>query len=361
MRRSVGLGLFLVAASALAADPTYKLRDLGRMVDPIDLSVEGFNPLAVNDSGLIVGYHRKAYNPLHAALLLRDGSLQDLGTLGGSAFETSQAYAINARGDIAGWSGQLYATSEAFVIRGGVMQHLGVLPGASVSAAYGINNRGDVVGTGDCVCQTAAESHALLFANGVVADLGVLPGGRYAAALAINNRGQIVGSSDFLEETGGHAFINGVHAFLYENGQMTDLATLPGGSRFKSAVDINDRGQVIGYSDTSSDPPDNRSFLYQRGHLRDLMGDRESAAIALAINNSGEIVGWASVPRGNDAQAVIFAPDGPIELNGLVREPEWRLLAAIDVNDAGGILGYGFFRGQLHGFFLERVSRSVGR
>jgi probable HAF family extracellular repeat protein len=343
--------IVLVAAASAAAEQAYKIEDLGPILDPIYWSV-GFNPVAVNNSGVIAGYLRQdpIYPGAHAGLRLRDGSLRDLGTFNGTPFESSQASAINARGDIAGWSAGVFYPSQAFVVRSGVMQHLGVLPGATESAAYGINDRGAVVGTGDCVCQTAAEHHALLFADGVVTDLGVLRGGRNAGALAINNRGQIVGTSDFLYET------TGQHAFLYEDGHMIDLATLTGESRFRYAVDINDHGQVIGYSDTSSSPPDNRSFLYDRGSLTDLMGGRSGAAIALAINNSREIVGWVSLGD-NNARAVIFAPDGPIDLNDVLGQPEWKLVAAIDVNDAGRILGYGFWRGELHGFFLEPVAR----
>jgi probable HAF family extracellular repeat protein len=40
-------------------------------------------------------------------------------------------------------------------------------------------------------------------------------------ALAINNRGQIVGESDLPGDTA-------THAFLWQNGVMTDLGTLPG-------------------------------------------------------------------------------------------------------------------------------------
>ena len=54
------------------------------------------------------------------------------------------------------------------------------------TTAYGLNDAGQVVG------QTS--SHAFVWQDGVVTDFGALGGGAYIA-LGINNSGQIVGSS----------------------------------------------------------------------------------------------------------------------------------------------------------------------
>src|SRR5260370_37084392 len=75
-----------------------------------------------------------------------------------------------------------------------------------------------------------------------IKDLGTL-GGNRSFAFGINNRGQIVGESITASGSG--------HAFLFENGAMVDLGTLPGGS-FSKASGINDRGQVVGSSSTAS-------------------------------------------------------------------------------------------------------------
>jgi len=87
--------------------------------------------------------------------------------------------------------------------------------------------------------------HAFLFERGVMKDLGTLPGGGSSAAYGINDRGQIVGSST---AASGYA-----HAFLFEHGVMKDLGMLPGGNQ-SIAQGINNRGQIAGYSATAYSP-----------------------------------------------------------------------------------------------------------
>jgi probable HAF family extracellular repeat protein len=90
---------------------------------------------------------------------------------------------------------------------------LGTLPGGDLSLAYGINNRGQVVG----FSYTASGlPRAFLWEDGEMTDLGTLPGGADSSAWGINNRGQVVGAS---------ATASGAaHAFLWEDGEMTDPA-----------------------------------------------------------------------------------------------------------------------------------------
>src|SRR5215510_7691834 len=64
--------------------------------------------------------------------------------------------------------------------------------GGCCSFAYGVNDRGDVVGTSETV---SGELHAFLWRAGIMTDLGTL-GGTFSRAFALNNRGQIVGESD---------------------------------------------------------------------------------------------------------------------------------------------------------------------
>ena len=113
--------------------------------------------------------------------------------------------------------------------------------------AYDINDSGHIVGAYE---PTQNSMHrAFLYVDGAVTSLGTL-GGSHSAAYAINNKGQIVGVST----TSSNQF----HAFLWENGVMEDLGTLGGSSSM--ALDINDHGQIVGSARIASGQ--NRAFIY---------------------------------------------------------------------------------------------------
>src|SRR5829696_1801791 len=111
----------------------------------------------------------------------------DLGTLG-AQFTTSEARAVNQRGQVVGDSFLAGLGPEhAFLWERGSMRDLSTLGGLT-SDATDINNRGQVVGVS---ATTAGEQHAFLWADGSMRDLGTL-GGATSVAQAINNRGQVL-------------------------------------------------------------------------------------------------------------------------------------------------------------------------
>jgi probable HAF family extracellular repeat protein len=117
-------------------------------------------------------------------------------------------------------------------------------------------------------------------------------------------------------------------AFLYHGGTMTDLGGLAtdsqGNSRGSEATAINDSGQIVGYAQVTTAGGDGteHAFIYSNGVMTDLgAGD---GSTALGINNAGQVIG-------------VWASGYYVESNGVFTN-----LSALPagINDKGDIVGY---------------------
>jgi probable HAF family extracellular repeat protein len=155
-----------------------------------------------------------------------DGRVIDLGGLPGST--RSAAFGINDVGQVVGYSvvgGVPVATewSDGRIIA------LGGLQGSVSSIAYGINHSGQIAEY-SLVGGVAAATE---WSQGVI-NLGA------GVAKSINDLGQAVGS-------------NGANATEWTDGRVIDLKGLPG-STAAGALGINDVGEVVGYSEFPTIP-----------------------------------------------------------------------------------------------------------
>lgn len=150
-----------------------------------------------------------------------------------------------------------------------------------------------------------------------VTDLGALRLNETVDGAGINNLGQVVG---YEYPTGGPAALS--HAFLYLDGQMTDLG--PG-----NAWDINNTGQITGEFATATGY--HHAFLYSNGQRTDLGAYGGNTSVGFAINDLGQVTGTVN-PSSIGSHAFLYS-DGQTSIPG-------TLVEGRGINDAGEIAGY---------------------
>ena len=154
--------------------------------------------------------------------------------------------------------------------------------GADSSSARSINNNGIVVG----YSQHGENYHAFMYDDGSFVDLHAILGASYSGAIDINDKGQVVGTADF----GTTANPLNAHAFLHDPNSSTpvkDLGTLPG-TTSSVALAINNFGHVVGWSE---DENTSRPFFYD-GTMHEVTGDR-----GLLSTSMIQTLSWARVSQ----------------------------------------------------------------
>ena len=185
----------------------------------------------INEAGHVVGSYLN-FNGTTTGFIYKNSTMTDLPTLGGSS---GQARAINDSGVITGWATTEGGVTHAYINNNGVMTDLGTLGGSS-SFGFDINNSGEVAGYS---LNASGSSRAFVYSGGVMHNLGTFGGAR-SESNAINNLGQTVGWT---------TTSNSTVAFIAYGTTVYDLNTLiPANSGWSlvEAVDINDRGEIVG-------------------------------------------------------------------------------------------------------------------
>lgn len=308
--------LYAAIAGAAMAQSTYTVTDLGTLSGSSSAKVTD-----INRTGQIVG------TSANHAFLWSNGVMTDLGALGGSV---SMAYSINDNGAVVGEAATSSGEMHAFVWQNGVMKDLGVA--GETSAARGINSKGDIVGV---AYAKNVRGGAVLWSGGQRQSLGDLgQSGSGSTAISINDKGQIAGvSSGFATNQGV------VRAVVWLNGTISDLGALGGLHSTANAIDA--QALVVGWAEVGDNST--AAFQWQNGkmsQLASLPGSVTSVGNgtqATAVSDSGVIVGSCVTSTG-ETHAVIWANGKISDLNNLIPQTGLTLTRATGINRSGQIV-----------------------
>ncbi len=269
---------------------------------------------------------------------------------------------------------------------GGVLTDLGALPGGESSGPTWITQNGLIAGVSengetDPFYTGLPEFRAVLWDRGGITDLGTLPaGGNQSEANSVNSKGQVVGAAlntipdsnsmqpaTFWLPGGPGGYLYQTRAFLWDKDSgMQDLGTLPGGTDAEAML-INERGQVVGNSYTSSSPSTlcagagfaltTGSFIWDKKNgMTDLGNLGGTCTFVSDLNNRGQIVGVSS-PAGDQFQHA-FLWDKQKGMQDLGGSLGGNNTGAFVINREGKAVGFAYLPGETT--FHATLWRHVG-
>jgi probable HAF family extracellular repeat protein len=303
--------------------------------------------------------------------------LIDLGTFGGpqSFVNIPNGYApvLNNRGTVAGWADTSTAdphpnhcftdcfVAHAFRSQGHGKTDLGALPAALPTSSQpnwiarngliaGLSENGEI----DPLLPGVPEFRAVLWQEEGIIDLGTLEGGYESVANAVNSSGQVGGffTNTIPDANSMFGFGFQTRAFLWQDEVMQDLGTLGGTDAM--ALLVNEHGQVVGESYTNSDPSPycakffgfaltTGAFLWENGAMKNLGSFGGTCTFASDLNNSGQIVGISTLP-GDQLQNAFLWDDGA--LTALPNTFGGHNASAIALSSDGDVVGWGDLQGD---------------
>jgi len=245
-----------------------------------------------------------------------------------------------------------------------------------------INDRGEVLFTEQSRDASAPWSIRSFVQRDYVKTLLPSFGGRTTEGLRLGENGDVVGHAQYPDFSD--------HAFLWTSGasSLRDLGTL--GGTTSSATHVAADGTIVGWSYTGRDSPTTNAFVWHDGNMMALLGvggpssawwqsasgaiagegstipnskadlqpllwsggevrvlaklRGDSFGVALAVNASGDVVGYTdTTPNNSNAHAALWRRGGdPVRIDSLAKLPDGvALWHGVAINDRGQILAYG--------------------
>jgi uncharacterized membrane protein len=275
---------------------------------------------AVNSEGVVAGmrvYTEPGVTPARYNAVIwrpfeKGRPVEDLGVIGGP---NSSAETINESGEIAGWYGSDWFTTNAraFFWNTREIIELGVLEGSVQSAAFSINEYSEIVGISRAPHPDGGGLPLQSFYwNGQMTQIGWPSGYSTNAVHAISNIGQIVGNAG-TPGSNTVAFLTQLpHLVVTKLDELTDGISLSGGRA------VNDRGQILAISSTMAALLSPTDVPFADLNL-DCKVDLDDLQILLQR--------WGPIPRGVQFGRVDFdVPSADLNGDGVVNVTDLLIL-----------------------------------
>ena len=292
-------------------------------------------PSSINSQGHVsVGYGGYPYSAyiwngtVNSAILTQDASglthLNDSGHLAFTSLERGYE--------------PIGSKSRALIWNGTSLQDLGTL-GGPTSGVADFNNRGQVIGG-----STLASGQASMFRwNGATMEpFSWGPPGSKPSAIAMNDVGHVCGVY-YIE----HPYPTPVegYAVVWDGVESRTLPSIDG-KPFR-CTDMSDDGSMVGFieADPLSGVASGRAYLWNGASFVPLGHLGGTASWAQAINANGEVVGSSHLATqlfwGRESHGFHWRDGIMRDLNDFITwgEPGWILASAVDINNAGQIIG----------------------
>jgi len=242
---------------------------------------------------------------------------------------------------------------------------MGAFPGTNSSVVNWLNDNGVAVGlsengTIDPLTGWPAATAALWTPGHPPESLETLSGGNESYATLVNNAGLVAGTSANGTSDPYSMFGYGTQtrAVTWKNGMIKDLGTLGGPDAVP--FDINDAGQIAGFSYTNDSPnpvttpcgkniPTVDPFFWDGTKMINLGTFGGTCGIPNALNNKGQVVGQSDYKNENIFHPFFWTSPGPMQdlgtLGGSYGSATW-------INDASEVVGYAALHDQFNHAFL---------
>jgi hypothetical protein len=275
---AVLLPLFIGGQAATAQNYTYTLISVPNS--------ESTQVRRINKSGFMAGQFTDSAGRTH-------GFTDMVGvfkTIDGPGAVLTQANGLNSSGSVVGTYIDLSGFSHGFLDNGGVITTLDA-PGSLATQAYDINDSGQIVGS----YSDSLGQHGFLYSG----TYRTIDDGNFGSTIAtgINNSGDIVG---YFASTGGSTL-----SLLDMGGQLT---TIRSSMAITEAHGINNSSEIVGVDGAETQFS---SFVAQNGRFTRTRISVPGSVLTEAedINDSGQIVGW-SINGQSPAQGFLASPRG---------------------------------------------------